>query len=130
MPTLKQLRSINTPDELVHLIGQFDYDNGRGGYLGYSSKHIADLFNISIDLLPRKFGVYYNYLGGGVCGALQLSTFGDEVGVRKAKLLTELTKACKRVCEYLEGDENDEGEVNWDAVATKAARKAGIVSAY
>lgn len=135
MVTLTQLKKVNTLDELEALgIGNTTYSvGGRGGYCGFYGSSIAEHFKIREEL-PNKFGCYVNYLGGGIRGAITPSDFYKVTSATKKKLLTALAAACVRVYENLEGDMNDEededGETNWDALATKAARAAGTVSAY
>jgi hypothetical protein len=87
-------------------------------------------------LLPNKFGAYCNYLGGGIRGSITQSDFSDTVQGRKRALLEALSEACVRVYNDIENDmgmnetEDDDGEIVWDALATKQAREAGIVSGY
>ena len=138
MITLKQIRNIQTFEDLELLgIGRIDYDiSYRGGYLGFYNTSIAETFNINPNLLPGKFGAYCNYLGGGIRGTVNASDYSDKITGRKAKLLDELGLACVRVYEnienesYLNETEDEDGETNWDALATEAARNRGICSAY
>ena len=138
MITLKQIRNVQTFEDLKLLgIGCIDYDiSYRGGYLGFYNTSIAETFNINPNFLPRKFGAYCNYLGGGIRGTVNTSDYSDKITGRKAKLLDELGLACVRVYEnienesYLNETEDEDGETNWDALATEAARNGGICSAY
>jgi len=136
MTTLTQLKKVFTLEDLEALnIGRVTYEvGGRGGYVGFYTSTIAQHFRVNPDYFPNKFGAYVNYLGGGVRGSITPSTFDKRVPKYKTNLLNALTAACVRVYENLEGELNEEegedGETNWDALATKAARNAGIESAY
>lgn len=122
------------------------YDIGyRGGTCGIDSYKLCHvLFNDKdearkcdiIAELPGKTGVYCNYLGGGMRGSLLSSPF-DRVSYRYARERIEgFIQACRdfySLCELengLQDEEYPDGETNWDNVATKAARAAGVVSAY
>ena len=137
MTTLTQLKNVFSLEELQALnIGRVIYEvGGRGGYCGFHATSIAEHFGINAYELPGKFGCYVNYLGGGMRGAITQSDY-DRVNTsaRKMKLLSALAAACVRVYEDMEGSLNDEededGETNWDAMATKGARAAGITRAY
>ncbi len=141
MVTLNQLRNITTFEQLDNVgIGTIIVNvDHRGGGVGFSNKVIADYFGVSADLLPKNFGAGCNYMGGGVRGAIFPSTFSDQITLsfpRKSKLLTELANACVRVYQSIEDENNmndelnDNGETNWETMATKATRAAGIISAY
>lgn len=88
--------------------------------------------------LPVRLGAFCNYLGGGVRGAVTGISVQDmldhNVPEKVAKKLGALIEAAKVRYIELENGMNDEedanGEPNWDAMATNAARKAGTVSAY
>ena len=116
-------------------IGQLDYDIGyRGGTLGFRSSTVAAAFGIDENLLPRHIGAFVNYLGGGLRGSICTSTYSKEITGKKKELLDELLAACKRAYESLENgsglndDEYPDGDTNWEAQGTKAARAAGIKS--
>jgi hypothetical protein len=141
MVTLKQLKAVQTADQLQDLnIGHLIIDiSHRGGGVGYTDKDIEKHFNVLADLLPNRFGASCNYLGGGVRGSIVASNFSNNITQlmpRKAKLLTELAAACVRVYKSIEDESNmneevdEDGETNWDAMATKAARAAGLTSSY
>lgn len=136
---MKTLENVQTLQDLEDLgIGNVHCEiSYRGGILGFSGSDVADHLNIPENYLPAKFGAYCNYLGGGIRGAIQTSGFYDkDIDKKDAEYLTELADACKRVYLNIENenalnDEEDEnGSVNWDAVATNATRKANIKSAY
>ena len=138
MVTLKQIKKVQTLEELEALnVGRVDYEiSYRGGFLGFHGSSVSNTLKINQTLLPNKFGAYCNYLGGGVRGTVNASDYSDTITGRKAVLLDELALACVRVYQtiedemYLNDVEDDEGDTNWDALATEAARKGGISSAY
>ena len=136
MITKKQIEECNTLEDLGALDLGLDYSvGGRGGYVGLWASKVAEHFNIPVNYLPRKFGAYCNYLGGGIRGAIMASSFSKDVPEKKARILEALAEACKRAYENAENetgmnDDYEDGETNWEAEATKAARKANLVSAY
>jgi len=71
-----------------------------------------------------------------VFGSVSTAEEFIEHGVPKeyAKKLYELVKVIVSRYIQLEGDlnetEDEQGETNWDALATKHSRKSGIISAY
>lgn len=138
MATLKQINKVQTLEQLNALnIGTVDYEFGyRGGNLGFHGSDVAESFKIDSNYLPRMYGAYCNYLGGGIRGAISPSGFSDSVPEVKAKRLRALADACIRVYNNLEDEsglndtEDEDGDTNWDALATKGARRSGIVSAY
>lgn len=138
MVTRKQLQEVNTLEELEDLgIGYVSYDIGhRGGGVGFYSSDVSEHFGVPDYYLPRKFGAGCNYLGGGIRGSVFTSNFDEEIQGEERELLEELAQACVRVYIDLENesglnDEVDEdGETNWDAMATNAVRQSGQRSAY
>jgi len=138
MKTLTEIKKVQTLEDLENLgIGNVFCDlSYRGGGLGFYASDIANHFKVYEWELPRKFGAGCNYLGGGLRGAIFASSFASTITGKKAKLLTELADACKRVYNNLEdesglNDEQDEeGNTNWEATGTNASRRAGIESAY
>jgi len=138
MITIKQLKKIEAPEELDSLnLGKAIYEiGGRGGKFGFSGSAIAENLNISESDLPRNYGVYCNYLGGGIRGALIESGYNKEIAPRKARLLDELAKLCIKMYVYIESDAglndayDEEGEPNWENQATMKARQAGVERAY
>ncbi len=138
MVTLKQLKNVQTYDDLNELgVGRAYYEVGyRGGNIGFYGSDISTHFGVRETLLPRMFGAFCNYLGGGIRGSITGSGFSPLVTGRKEKLLTALAEACVRVYQNIEDEsglnetEDDDGETVWDAVATNAVRKSGVVSAY
>lgn len=126
---------VQTLEQLENLeIGRVFVDIGnRGGGLGFDAGAVAEMIGVDIDDMPRKYGAYCNYLGGGIRGAVSGSGFNtSNITGRKAGLMTELANACVRVYLNLEAleEQDEDGEINWDAKATNAARQAGIKSAY
>ena len=136
MLTKKKLNNIHTLEDLQE-IGRVLVDIGhRGGKVGLSSDIVSEELNIPSHLLPRMIGAYVNYLGGGLRGSIQTSSYSSEIVGKKKELLDLLLEACVRVYENLEDEsgmndeEYEDGETNWDALVTKMSRQAGISSAY
>lgn len=115
----------------------------RGGHYGtYAIRAVEALFpNLTQDAqdklaegMPDKFGAYCNYLGGGMRGAVGVSGFSSSLPAYARTKLGAFQVACKERYIELEGSMNDEededGETNWDAIATRAARGSGTLSAY
>jgi hypothetical protein len=136
MLTKKKLNNIHTLEDLQE-IGRVLVDIGhRGGKVGLSSDIVSEELGIPSHLLPRMIGAYVNYLGGGLRGSIQTSSYSSEIVGKKKELLDLLLEACVRVYENLEDEsgmndeEYEDGETNWDALVTKMSRQAGISSAY
>jgi hypothetical protein len=136
MLTKKQLNSIETLEDLK-TIGRVQVDMGyRGGTLGISSQVVSEKLGIPSYLLPGMIGAYVNYLGGGIRGSIQTSTYSTEITGKKKELLDLLLEACVRVYEDIENEsgmndeEDEDGDTNWDALGTKMSRRAEVVSAY
>ena len=136
MLTKKKLNNIHTLEDLQE-IGRILVDIGhRGGKVGIYSDIVSEELNIPSHLLPRMIGAYVNYLGGGLRGSIQISSYSSEIVGKKKELLDLLLEACVRVYEDIENEsglndeEYEDGETNWDALATKMSRQAGISSAY
>lgn len=135
---LKTIRSCNSIYDLESLeIGNVTYDIGhRGGYVGFYSSSIANVLGINEGLLPGKIGAYVNYLGGGIRGSVCVSSYSDEITGRKKQLLDEILSACKRAFLNAENelglndDSDEDGDMNWEAIATKAARASGVDRTY
>jgi hypothetical protein len=108
----------------------------RGGTLGISSQVVSEKLGIPSYLLPGMIGAYVNYLGGGIRGSIQTSTYSTEITGKKKELLDLLLEACVRVYEDIENEsgmndeEDEDGDTNWDALGTKMCRRAGVASAY
>ena len=138
MVTKTQLKKCNTIEDLQELgIGSVYADiSHRGGGVGFYASDIAEHFNVHNGYLPRKFGAGCNYMGGGIRGSIFPSTFSPSIKGRKAELLDALAAACVRAYESAENDygmnneEDDDGDINWDAKATNAVRRTGATSAY
>ena len=133
---LKSVKRCKTVEELEALgIGNLVYDiGGRGGNLGFYGSNVAEFVGCSEQDLLGKYGCYCNYLGGGVRGAVTASGYNKSVGAKAIKLLDAIAEACKTAYINAENGLNDktyeDGDTNWDALATQSARRAGIVSAY
>ena len=138
MVTLDKLKSVNTLEELETLgIGKVFIDiSHRGGGIGFYSNDVSEHFGVPEFYLPRKFGAGCNYLGGGIRGSIFPSNFDDQIQGEERELLEELGNACVRVYEDIENenglndDEYEDGDTNWDAIATKKVRENGTTSAY
>lgn len=131
------LEAVNTLEDLTKVVGvEPKYDIGhRGGNLGFQSSFICKTFGIP-DNLPNMTGCFVNYLGGGIRGSICGSELRPEyLNKTQCIFMEELISACKRVYENIENgsglnSDYEDGDTNWDAEATKAARRAGTVSAY
>jgi len=122
MVTKKQLNNIYTLEDLQS-IGNVLGDIGhRGGKVGISSDIVSEELNIPSHLLPGMIGAYVNYLGGGLRGSIQTSSYSTEIVGKKKELLDLLLEACVRVYENLEDEsglndvEYEDGDTNWDAL--------------
>jgi hypothetical protein len=105
------------------------YDIGaRGGNLGVRSSFLCEALNIREDQLPHNYGVFCNYLGGGVRGAISGSGYDRALPTTKQRILDALARCCERAYKNLEAETFEVNE--WDEQATEAARRAGTVSAY
>lgn len=112
-----------------------NYGAKSGDVIAYLFPTVSNEVAEKIDsMMPGKFGCYCNYLGGGIRGAIARSDYDAKMPKKYARRLDAFTLACKARYEELEGDMNNEededGETNWDGLATKSARASGIVSAY
>jgi len=138
MELIEKINQIQTIEELEELeIGHLYVEiSHRGGGIGFGSSDLAVFIGIDEHLLPNMVGAYTNYLGGGIRGAITGSDYSKSIPVDKKELLDAIIDACKRVYKNTEDEmalndeEDEEGETNWDAIASNNARKAGIVSAY
>lgn len=131
----KKVRTVEDLEELG--IGNVEYNiSYRGGSISFDADDVANYFDISVHELPGKVGAYCNYLGGGIRGSICTSPVYKVEDDNKREKIAELAEACKRVYNNIENDgrlndtEYPDGDVNWDAVATKNVRNAGITSAY
>ncbi len=137
MTTITDLKKVRSIADLKLLnIGYLQYDiGGRGGSVHYSCSDVAEHFSVDADKLTPKIGAYTNYLGGGLRGSITGSQVRG-LSKRKTALVEALINACVRAYQNAEdelgmNDEEDEdGDINWEAKGTNAARGAGIVSAY
>lgn len=136
---IKQLEAANSLEDLNALnIGGLTWEvGGRGGYVGFYHRDIVKLLNLdkNAQVLPYTFGAYCNYLGGGIRGSITASGYRDVVRPDQAEVLDAIAQACIRAYKSAEDDMfmnevEEDGEPNWEAIGTDAARKAGIVSAY
>lgn len=138
MKLIEKFNQIETIAELEDLnIGKLYIDiSCRGGQIGFHSCDVGAFIGINDALLPNMVGAYCNYLGGGMRGTIVGSNYSEDVPQNKRQLLDAVINACKRVYLniendlYLNDEEDEDGETNWDAIATNKARNGGIVSAY
>lgn len=136
--TLDKIKTFEAMQEFAEKHGiSLDWEiSYRGGGFGVWGSDLAKYLHIDENDLPRKFGCGCNYLGGGVRGAIFPSGYNENIKSAKVKeFLDAFSEACIRVYEYIENEDNlnedgEDGEPNWDGRATKASRRAGIVSAY
>lgn len=131
--TLK--KSQNLSETLLRELGiRIYYDiGGRCGHYAVSGEALANAIGIPDWQLTAKVGVYHNYLGGGIKGAL-IETEFSKVSDDKAKTIVQnVINWCRQRFEDLEAEmyeDDDSDETDWDREATLAARNAGITSAY
>jgi hypothetical protein len=127
MIKISNLKKVKTYEDLEELgIGRIICNiSYRGGNLGFSGSDVARAFDVNDYDLPQNYGCGCNYLGGGLRGSIFESGYSKEVEKKKAKLLDELAKACIRVYEYCEKENNIE-----DDVMQGVARVKGVRSAY
>lgn len=142
MYTITECKKINTLEDLQNFAEKHGMlvkceISHRGGGVGVRSQGLADNLKIEDMYLPPSYGAACNYLGGGVRGSVFASGYNTiSVTGRKAKLLGTLAAACIRVYLDIENEagandeEDEDGDINWDARATNASRDAGIRSAY
>lgn len=111
----------------------------RGGGIGIYRKDLAELISKHFDIdvewlavrLPKYFGAGCNYLGGGVRGAIYPSDFDKSIYEEYpeiAEVLEEIADLAIEEYERIEEEILEEDE--WSELATKEARKRGIISAY
>ena len=139
MDKLKQIKQVQTIEDLEALgIGRLEYEIGhRGGTLGFNGLDVLNYLGIE-GRIPGKFGAHCNYLGGGIRGSVchSAQSIPEDHPHKGVKELIALGEACKRAYINAENecglndDECPDGDTNWDAQATKGARKAGVESAY
>lgn len=126
--TIEDLESLN--------IGRIKYDiSHRGGYLGFSASDVAEFFGVDENNLPTSFGVFVNYLGGGLRGSILKSDI-YKLKESEQKKVFPLLEALYRIYENTENEiglndfEDEDGETNWEAVGTASCRKNKVASAY
>ena len=116
-----------------------DYDiNHRGGHYGLVRQEALNLLKILeedqiVEFFPPKIGVYCNYLGGGLRGAITPSGYNKDVSAEVAKKIDAFCQACKERYEDIEKSWAEDPEAftdEWIEEGTQKCREAGIVSAY
>ncbi len=131
MSTIKRLNKVNSIEELESMFCGLCYDIGhRGGGIYLYGGVVADILNIDASLLPGKIGAYCNYLGGGIRGAISVSTYNEKLTKKAAAWVDAFCEACRRAYVNAEADIFDAEADYWEIEATEGARRAGIVSAY
>jgi hypothetical protein len=134
---LKAINAIQTPEDFDSILPLDTIQvSHRGGHVGFFGASLSSFLDIPINLLPGNAGAYCNYLGGGLRGSIQLSTYSSKITGRKKIILNALLNACKRVYINIEtasgltSETDDDGQTNWENTGTNACRAAGINSAY
>ena len=134
---LKAINAIQTPEDFEAILPLDTIQiSHRGGHLGFFGASLSSFLDIPEFYLPGNAGAYCNYLGGGLRGSIQISTYSSKIIGRKKILLDAILQACKRVYINIESDSgltsetDDDGETNWENTGTNACRAAGINSAY
>ena len=136
MLKLREIKKCNTVEDLEKLgIGSLNIDiSHRGGGVGFYRRDICLAVKVSENDIPRYFGAGCNYLGGGIRGSIFGSGYNTSLPEKKQVILQAIQEACIRAYENLESeidaDDPTNCDPNWEAIATKKARQAGIVSAY
>jgi len=114
----------------------------RGGKYGITAETFWDEIltdkqaaRFDLNLVPKNIGVYCNYLGGGMRGSITGGGYDKDLPKDIATKIDKLVNACKTRYENIENESGlntdyPDGDTNWEAKATKSARKSGIVSAY
>ena len=128
--------------KLIELEGgnEVEWDiSHRGGNYGVRAKTALELVGWLGEYdhyLPRNFGAYVNYLGGGLRGSICKSDFNKDTPTKYAKELNKLADACARRYKEIEdsaglnSETDQDGETNWEAMGTAMNRQAGVESAY
>lgn len=122
--------------ELLEDKDEVDIEIGhRGGHYGLKAEKVLGFLGIDVglDLLPDNVGVYCNYLGGGLRGAITGGGYSERIGVKEAKKLDDFISACKQRYEEIESEWAEDPEAftdEWREAGTKSCRDTGIVSAY
>lgn len=152
IPYPKAKKNVSVRDIVLNLEeeNRIEYNiNHRGGQYGARAEVVVSAlfptlkdegvgtsYSTLIALMPRMFGAYVNYLGGGLRGAICRSDYDKRIRVKYAKRLDSFTRECARRYEELENGaglnnaEDADGETNWDAIGSARCRAAGVKSAY
>lgn len=125
---------VKLEDELIGEVGH------RGGKLAARASLVCDALGIPEEVaeqLPLNIGVYCNYLGGGIRGAVAASASVADfsrhgVPHEYIPLLVAFMDECRNRYVAIESEQFGDGSDpdDWDGRATLAARAAGMVSAY
>jgi len=116
-----------------------DYEIGhRGGHYGLTRQETFDLLEIPekdqiVEFFPPKIGVYCNYLGGGLRGAIVAGGYNNDVPAGVAKKIDAFCAACKERYQEIEQGWAEDPEAftdEWNELGTQKCREAGVVSAY
>ncbi len=119
--------------------GKVDYEiSHRGGHYGLPVQDVFDLLQIPeedqiIEFFPPKIGVYCNYLGGGLRGAIVGGGYNKDIPTRIAKKIDLFAAVCKERYEEIEKGWAEDPEAftdEWNEEGTRRSRDAGIVSTY
>ena len=114
--------------------GKVIYDIGhRGGKYGLLAKDVFEILNFPEkdrieSNFPEKIGVYCNYLGGGLRGAIVGGGYNENVRDTISKRIELFYQACEKRYEELENDGIEPDE--WNDEGTRRCRRSGIISAY
>lgn len=130
--TLK--KSQNLSETLLQELGirSFWEVGGKCGHYAVNGEDLANAIGIPDWQLTPKVGVYHNYLGGGIKGALIETEYHKVTNAKAAAIVENVIKWCRQRFEEIEAEmyDDDDAETNWEREATLAARNAGITSAY
>ena len=130
------LQELKDNDAFIGEIGD------RGGNLRVSTERLLNIVIGKVGLsyedeeyirykMPKSFGAYCNYLGGGIRGSICKSNFDKCLWKEYPKVAGVLDAIGNLFIKYYKEIESEDIEPDyWNDKATKPARKKGIESAY
>ena len=130
----KEMNAIQTYEDLSQFCNKYGLSlypdvSHRGGTLGVSGSDMSRFLGTKLEF-PSKFGVYCNYLGGGLRGALVQGDMPEDLKSADYETCQIFLKAMIRVYNSIEQEAGLQDENDWDWKGTKASRESGVRSAY